>query len=186
MIPTEKWDAARTYKKSNGYQPGVACIDNMAVYIEGRNGNSQATYKQEQTLQRAFGHLGDNQITIARFRTDSASYQENVVMVVQANCDSFYIRAKRSAAMEQQVGALPEKAWKQVKLGMQTMDVAEIDDWRPFDGHTAYRLIVSRIKRGDQQGDLFSGGAYTWRAILTNDTKTSPKQIIAFYNKRGQ
>jgi len=185
VIPTEKWDAAKTYKKCDGYQPGIATIDNMAVYIEGRNGNSQATYKQKQTLKRIFEHLTDKQITIGRFRGDSASYQQTVVKVVQANCGSFYIRAKRSAAMEQQVGALPEGAWKHVKLGVKNMEVAEIDDWRPFDGDTAYRLIVSRIKRGDAQGDLFSGGAYTWRAILTNDTKTSPEQIVAFYNKRG-
>lgn len=185
VIPTEKWDAARTYKKSDGYQPGIASIGTLPVYIEGRNGNSQATYKQEQTLQRAFGHLADNQITIGRFRADSASYQKEVVKLVENNSGSFYIRAKRSAAMEQQVGALPEGGWKQIRLGMQTMEVAEIDDWLPFDGDTAYRLVVSRIKRSDGQGNLFSGGAYTWRAILTNDTQTSPEQIIAFYNKRG-
>jgi len=184
VIPTEKWDAARTYKQCQGYQPGIASIDNMPVYIEGRNGNSQAKYKQEETLERAFGHLANNQITIGRFRADSASYQQNVVKVVEANSSSFYIRAKRSAGMEQQVGDLPEEAWNSIRLGWQNMDVTEIP-WCPFDGETSYRLIVSRIKRADQQGDLFSGGAYTWRAILTNDHKGTPKQIVAFYNKRG-
>lgn len=185
VIPTEKWDAAKTYKKCYGYQPGIASIDNLPVYIEGRNGNSQAKYKQEQTLERVFEHLAGNQITIGRFRADSASYQQTVVKVVQANCGSFYIRAKRSAAMEQQIGALPDQAWKQVRLGMQPMQVADIDNWRPFGGDTAWRLVVSRIKRRDGQADIFSAGAYTWRAILTNDTKTSPEQIITFYNKRG-
>jgi hypothetical protein len=46
--PTEKYDAAKTYKKNYGYQPGIASIENpetgqvMPVYIEGRTGNSQA------------------------------------------------------------------------------------------------------------------------------------------------
>jgi hypothetical protein len=33
--------------------------------------------------------------------------------------------------------------------------------------------------------DVFSGKAYTWRAILTNDRLISREQIVAFYNKRG-
>lgn len=68
VIATEKWDAARTYKKTYGYQPGMACIDHMPVYIEGRNGNSQAKYKQEQTLERVFETLSNNHISIGRFR----------------------------------------------------------------------------------------------------------------------
>ncbi|AWW28748.1 hypothetical protein DN752_00575 [Echinicola strongylocentroti] len=42
--PTEKYDAEKTYKNAYGYQPGIASIDNLPVYIEGRNGNSQAKY----------------------------------------------------------------------------------------------------------------------------------------------
>jgi len=185
VIATEKWDAARTYKKSYGYQPGVASIGNMPVYIEGRGGNSQAKYQQEATLERAFEHLASNQITIARFRADSASYQKEVVKVVEANCNSFYIRAVRSAGMEQQIGALSGEDWKQVRLRLQKMDVAELGQYRPFGGNSSYRLVVSRIRRRDSQADLFSGQAYTWRAILTNDTETSPEEIVAFYNKRG-
>jgi len=64
------------------------------------------------------------------------------------------------------------------------VDVTEIS-WTPFGESTSYRLIISRIKRGINQEDLFSGGAYTCRAIMTNDKKTSPKQIIDYYNKRG-
>lgn len=184
VIPTEKWDAVRTYNSCCGYQPGIATIDNMPVYIEGRNGNSQAKYAQQQTLSRVFRHLKDNQITIRRFRADSASYQKDVVEVVEAGCDRFYIRAKRSARMLQKIGELPETAWRPVRLKWKKMDVAEIP-WTPFGGQTAYRLIVSRIKRSDAQGDLFGGDAYTWRAILTNDSTTAPKQIVAFYNKRG-
>lgn len=184
VIPTEKWDAAKTYKKCHGYQPGIASIGNKPVYIEGRNGNSQAKYKQEQTLSRAFSHLEDNQVTIGRFRADSASYQQAVVEVVQAGCERFYIRAKRSASMDQQIGELPAEEWTPIKLKWQKMDVAEIP-WTPFDGDTTYRLIVSRIKRADAQADVFSGEAYTWRAILTNDRESSPKQIVAFYNGRG-
>jgi len=185
VIPTEKWDAAPTYKKRAGYQPAVASIDNMPVYIEGRGGNSPAKYKQAETLQRVFTHLKDQQVTIGRFRADSASYQKNVVTVVEDNSATFYIRAKRSAGMEEQIGQLPEENWKPVRLGAQQMEVAGLDDWRPFGGARSYRLVVSRIPRDDRQTDVFSGQAYTWRATLTNDTDRAAEDIIAFYNERG-
>lgn len=185
VIPTQKWDAARTYKTSYGYQPGVASINNMPVYIEGRNGNSQAKYAQEDTLRRAFGHLADNQITIGRFRADSASYQKDVVKVLGDNCERFYIRAKRSAGMDEHIRALPGQDWKQIKPGAQKMDVADINTYQPFGGPTCYRLVVSRIPRRDAQSDLLVGGAYTWRAILTNDTESSAEDVVAFYNQRG-
>lgn len=97
--PTEKYDAAKTYKKTNGYQPGIASIANpgagqaMPVYIEGRNGNSQAKYLQEETLGRAFSILEGNGIKIDRFRADSASFQKKVVDLVERHSRSFYIRA---------------------------------------------------------------------------------------------
>lgn len=185
VIPTEKWDAARTYKKCYGYQPGIASIANMPVYIEGRNGNSQAKYKQEQTLERVFETLAGNHISIGRFRADSASYQKDVVEMVKSHCTRFYIRAKRSAGMDQQIANLPEEDWKLVRLGLQKMDVADIADYRPFGGHASYRLVVSRIKRADGQTDLFSGQSYIYRAILTNDTLVPNEDIVAFYNKRG-
>ena len=184
VIPTEKWDAARTYKNCYGYQPGIASIDTMPVYIEGRNGNSNATFAQADTLRRLFECLSSNNVSIGRFRADSGSYLKDAVEVIEANTERFYIRAKRSGAMARQVGQIPAGEWRPITLNWKKMDVAEIP-WPPFGGQTSYRLILSRIKREDQQGDLFSGGAYTWRAILTNDPKSTPKQIVAFYNKRG-
>lgn len=87
--------------------------------------------------------------------------------------------------MLRQIGAIDQENWTSATLEWQPMDVAELIDWRPFDGETSYRLIVSRIKRDDQQGDLFSGSDYTYRVVLTNDRSRSSKQIVSFYNKRG-
>ena len=50
FIPTEKYDSKRSYKKADGYFPGIATIENHPVYIENRNGNSNVKYKQDETL----------------------------------------------------------------------------------------------------------------------------------------
>ena len=186
VIATEKYDAKRTYKQCQGYQPGVACIGEHIVYLEGRNGNSQAKYQQAETLNRAFSLLGNEQISIKRFRADSASYQQSVVKLVSQQSERFYIRAKRSSNMEQQIGAIAPENWQKIRLGVQQMEVTQIADYRPFDEKTSYRLIVSRIKRKDKQSDIFSGQAYTYRAILTNDLDWDAKEVVAFYNARGK
>ena len=33
---------------------------------------------------------------------------------------------------------------------------------------------------------MFSGGAYTYRGILTNDLESPNKEVVAFYNARGE
>jgi len=46
--------------------------------------------------------------------------------------------------------------------------------------------VITRIKRKDGQGDLFTGEAYTYRGILTNDMESSNQEVVAFYNARGE
>lgn len=186
VIANEKYDAEWTYKSCSGYQPGIASINNIPVYIEGRNGNSQAKYQQEETLTRVFENLSKNKIKINRFRGDSASYQKNVVEVVEVNCNFFYIRANRCANLDHIIGAIPGKSWEKIRLETQEMEVAQINSYLPFKGTKSYRLVITRIKRKDGQMDLFSGQAYTYRAILTNDRESSNQEVVSFYNARGE
>lgn len=183
VLPNEKYDSLKTYKKTNGYQPGVATIGNNIVYIEGRNGNSQAKYKQSETLGRTFELLNDNNIEIGRFRADSASYQQDVLALATQKANTFYIRATRCAAMEERIGNVHN--WKKIRLGVQEMEVADIVDYLPFKGIEKYRLVISRIKRTDKQVDVFSGEAYTYRSIITNDLDMSNQEVTAYYNARG-
>lgn len=185
VIPTEKYDARKTYEKCEGYQPGVASIGKHIVYVEGRNGNSQAKYQQAETLARCFSLLDSQKVSIKRFRADSASYQQKVVELAAEKSDYFYIRAMRCADMEQQISDIPAENWKKIRLGVQEMQVAQIENYRPFDEKKDYRLVVSRIKRKDGQIGLFTEGAYTYRAILTNDKNWDNSQIVSFYNQRG-
>ena len=185
VIPTEKYDAARTYKKCDGYQSGIASIGKHIVYIEGRNGNSPAKYKQNETLERTFSLLQAEGIKTNRFRADCASYQKQVIDLVVSKDMLFYIRAMRCASMEQQIATLSPDSWNRIRLGTQEMEVAEIVDYQPFGEKKSYRLVISRIKRKDRQTGLFTGSDYTYRSIITNDKKWDQKQITSFYNKRG-
>lgn len=185
IIPSEKYDAKKTYKKCKGYQSGVASIGKHIVYIEGRNGNSPAKYLQHQTLENMFNTLDEEGISVKRFRADSASYQEKVIELASERSDLFYIRATRCANMEYLIGQIPKDLWTKDRLGVQEMELAEITDFTLFKGDKSFRLVVSRIKRSDKQMDAFSGKAYTYRAVITNDYQWTNKEITSFYNQRA-
>ena len=49
---------------------------------------------------------------------------------------------------------------------------------------SAYRLVIQRQRRNSGDLDLWEG-EYTYRCILTNDYKSSTRDIVEFYNLRG-
>ena len=78
FIPTDKYDSKRSYKKAEGYFPGIASINNLPVYIENRNGNSNVKYKQEETLVRTYKVLSDAGVKIKHSRMDCGSFTQKV------------------------------------------------------------------------------------------------------------
>jgi hypothetical protein len=47
------------------------------------------------------------------------------------------------------------------------------------------RVVVARCLRNDQQIDMLSGCSYRYYGIMTNNIAYSNKEIIEFYNDRG-
>jgi hypothetical protein len=183
FLPADKYDAKRSYKHADGYFPGIASINNMPVYIENRNGNSNVKYKQDQTLQRAYDLLGEFNIKIKRSRMDCGSFSKEIVKVVEANSQYFYIRAQRCDDLFAKINQV--KHWVEVEIGFKKYEVASIQ-YTPFGEDKTYRYVVSREKNTDGQCNLFSGDHYLYRAIMTNDNEKTDLEVVLFYNDRGQ
>ena len=98
ILFNEKLDSKMTFKRGTGYQPGVATINvNHILYSENRNGNSDAKSFQAETLQRMFIALEEQGIDrISNFRADGASYQFDVVNMINKYVDKLYISARIS------------------------------------------------------------------------------------------
>ena len=92
FIAANKYDAAYSYKKQKGYFPGIATINNIPVYIEGRNGNCSVKTAQLQTHQRIFKLLKSQQVNLPkRVRMDCGSYIKEVTdFYQQEGVDFFY------------------------------------------------------------------------------------------------
>lgn len=182
IIPTEKYDTKKTYKKFNGYCPGVATIENKIVYIENRDGNANVKFEQASTLSRAYNLLNDNNININRSRMDAGSYSKEIIEVVAKNSQLFYIRANKSTDIYRQILAVD--TWTEVEINYQKYEVASIP-FEQFFKEKNYRLVIMREKGTSDQIDMFTGDTLKYRNILTNDLQSTELEIIEYYNQRG-
>lgn len=192
IIFNEKSDSKMTYKRNPGYQPGVCTInEDQVLYIENRNGNSDAKSFQEDTLARVFNLLDQHKVRkIDHFRADAASYQYEVIKLLNEKVKYFYIGCRNSYVEKYFTSISQWDSLEDTQEGL--MEVGEINI-TPFKqqikgGKKAfkeYRLIVKRKPRKNGQLDIITQDAYEYRAILTNNFKLATKQVAQFYNHRG-
>ncbi len=132
ILENEKSDAAKTYKMTTGYQPGIAAIGRQIVFIEGRGGNTPASYKMNETLKQCFKGLKDNGIHIEHFRSDSAAYQQLVAEEAEKNCTYIYIRIDDSQSLRDAIKDIPETEWKPAIINNKKVEIADTPFF-PFD-----------------------------------------------------
>lgn len=188
IIFNEKSDSKMTYKRNPGYQPGVCTLnEEQVLYIENRNGNSDAKAFQSDTIKRIFNLLKTHKIRKPdHFRADAASYQYDVINLLDQEVHNFYIGCRNSYI---------EKYFSKVSnwepLYDDNVELMEVGEIRitPFKKRTQaakeYRLIVKRKLKSDTQLDLFTRDAYEYRAIITNNFELTPKEVALFYGHRG-
>jgi hypothetical protein len=183
IIEHEKYDAKKTYKMNTGYFPGVATIGDKIIYIENRDGNANVKTGQSETLERAYKLLNDNKIYINRSRMDAGSYSKNIVEVVAQYSQLFYIRANKCETLTEQIKQITD--WQTVEINYINYQVASIP-FTSFLENKNYRLVVMCEKSKDSQLDIFEGEKLHYRCILTNDHKSTEKEVIEYYNQRGR
>ncbi len=182
-LATEKYDSKRSYKKADGNFPGIASINNCPVYIENRNGNSNVKYKQDETLKRSYSLLNEFGIQVKHSRMDCGSFDKTAVPVVKANSTYFYIRAQRRESLYNLIKEITN--WETVTIGFKQYQATSVE-YTPFGWKKTYRYVITREKNNDAQGNLFTGDDFTYRAIMTNNYEMSDKQVVEFYNDRGE
>lgn len=193
LIFTQKSDAKMTYKKAFGYAPGVGIIEDKVVYVENRNGNSDAQTLQQDTLARMFSLLKKQGVKVGAFRADSGSYQLSTLLEVIENVDKFYIKARMNAQLYGAINSIEN--WKKVEIDGEEAYRASIQ-LLPFMQAAgrlkhkkplkSYRYVVTKIKRRDGQVNMFTEEDCIYSAIITNDEGLSDDQVVFFYNQRGK
>lgn len=178
----EKWDSKKTYKHTNGYNPCFANIGDFTVYYENKNGNSPARFRQKESFTNCFKGLKDNNIKVTYVRADSASYQQEVIKIIEENQAIFYIRNVSSQRFRDV--CIDHRKWNKTTYNNEEIEVASIQ-YRPFKGHKAYRVVVTRKQIIEDGKELFDELKYQYYGIITNDNDKSDLEVIQFYNQRG-
>lgn len=193
VIFTEKADARMTYQKEFGYFPGVGLIGRNIVFVENRNGNSTAHVMQHETIDRMATLLGENGITIGAIRADSASYSYEIIKSMEKAAKRIFVKARMTHTIEEAISGIKE--WKEIKIGGETL-LRGSTTFVPFErcarGNNEktgslkeYRLVVTKEARRDGQINLFTGEAYNYSPIMTNDFEMTDNEVVYFYNARG-
>ena len=187
FVPARKFAAKYSYKQDHGYFPGWASIGGIIVGGENRDGNTNVKFHQEDTLRRIMDRVtSELGVVIERFRADCGSFSKEIIQTVEQRCNTFYIRAANCGSRYENFRQLKE--WKSVELGYEKCDVTSINMDNLIEGRS-YRLVVQlsplKDKHGREQTDMF-GVIYTYRCILTNDYDSSVREIVEFYNLRGE
>lgn len=193
FVFTNKADAKLTYKQGHGYCPGVAIMDNNIIYVENRNGNCAPHTLQSETLTRMFELLKAQPIKMDVFRADSASYQLDTMATIHQYVDKFFVKAKVNQAVCQAIASIEE--WSEIQLGDKTLYRGSTT-FIPFQRAAQqakqkellnkYRLVVTKQARDDRQLNAFTGEAFNYSCILTNDDQKTDDQVVQFYNQRGK
>ena len=92
----------------------------------------------------------------------------------------FFIRANQSQYLLE--AASWSKQWKDCTIGYQEMQSTTLA--YQF-GNAAHRIVAYRVPNSTGQINTFTGDAYKYMFIITNDWQMSDKQVIEFYNQRG-
>jgi len=175
IIETDKYDSTKTYIHSYGYQPGVSFIDKVPVYIEGRNGNSNASYKLTETIKRTMDIMDSNGVKINKFRSDAAASQVKLMRYLDGIKIQFFIRYRKSKDMVGLLRYAPLK-WEPMMIGARKYDVTSINSSELERPEHSYRIVVTRYK---------IDGKFMYRGIITNNSDMLDPDVIYFYNRRG-
>jgi hypothetical protein len=152
----------------------VSFIGETPVYIEGRNGNSPAKYKINETIERSLELCKENRIKIGRFRSDEAGYTKEVIRLMSFHKIEFFIRCRLSQSIIN--SALnPNEKWEKIQIkGREQLTI----NLEHYVNNKPYRVVLSKVLNT-------STNEYVHRAIITSNLEWSTKQVIEFYNQRG-
>lgn len=165
---------SRRYYKGNGkkaYCPAVAMINKMPVYIENRNGDSNASFKLTQTIDSILNLLSKKGIIVDVIRIDAAGFSKEFTEFVNAKGLKYVTRAKYTTVKNEKEFI---RNWTETTIKKCTNEIG--DNVFHF-GKDETRMIVKKVIEKD--------GAVRYWGLITNEFDKSNAEIINLYAQRG-
>jgi hypothetical protein len=189
VIESDKKEAKRTYKGVDGYNPLLAWVDELDMFLGGvfREGNASPQSHITSLLRYCRRRLPPG--VGIRLRSDSAAYRLDVMRDCERHGNEFAIRADVDSAVRGTIEKIRRQAWQLVVRGNDSFLLAETIHAPGQSGSRAkadvpaYRLIV--IRRTGQL-DLFRDPIEYYPIITNLPESWNALQVVDFYNGRGR
>jgi hypothetical protein len=189
LIEADKGDALKTYKGFRGYHPVLLGSVEFGLFVSSHflPGSAAPQAELAEFLQQCRTRFKDR---FTAMRSDSAGYNSTFINYCYQEKIHFSITADLDPAVMTTIGEIPETAWKR---GIDRRGIPE--DYEVAETlHTmndvaqAFRLVVKRTPKPDQQRDMFGvHHQYTYWIIATNLPINSyaAQAVIHFHEGRG-
>jgi len=185
QIEAEKQEAHHTYQGVKGYMPLLGFLFETPICLqeEFREGNVSPGSGQLGFYQSCQARMPSDK-RIAFYRSDSASYQAELINALEADGVFWALTADQDRAVKEAIQSIPESEWEAPTVGC-GYEVAETVHTMARTHH-AFRLIVKRERR--RQPDLFAEDPYFYHAVASNwpIEEKSALEVLAWHNQRGQ
>jgi hypothetical protein len=185
IIEADKRDAQWTYKKTRGYQPMMAYVNEVCVHSEFREGNESAGSKAIEFLEAC-----EKKLPLGKrihLRSDSAYYQGAVIARYSQPGRTFSITADQDSAVKQAIKLIPDDQWQTYydQDGVATdRQIAETVHCMN-NQKDAFRLIV--LRWSNPQPGLFEPSHYCHHAVASNrPDRESASEVVRKHNGRGE
>ena len=185
-VPSHKEAALYSYHQEKGYYPmlGFLYETPVCLYDEFREGNVSPNTGQVAFYRACKGRLPLGK-RIGRYRADSASYQADLINVLEQDGVFWGITAAQDKAVQSAIASISEASWQEAAPGCGYEIAETVHSMEGTD--QAFRLIVKREIR--RQRDLFSEGlgGYFHHAVASNwpAEEKSAVEVLQWHNQRG-
>lgn len=178
-IEAEKQSAKMTYKGFKGYMPIVGHLaeNGLIAAEEFREGNAAPAARNLEFLKYCVRQMPEGK-KIKRFRSDSASYQANIINYCNNECIDFAIGGDLDEAVLRAIRSIPDS------------------DWTPYqNGHIAetihcmnkteesFRIVV--VRRPYQSSFFDEEGIKSSYTVIATNMDGLAENVLKWYNQRG-
>ena len=187
-IEANKREAKVCYKGYKAYSSLMSFISEIGGCIgeETREGNvsaSRGLLKQLRGVKEKLGKVG---VKLSRYRTDSASYQSEIINYCNEEGIEFFIGGDLDRAVVRGIRNIEEESWKayvdRYGIRSDTEEVSEFIHTMEKTGES-FRMVVVREEMREEIRGLFK--RYKYRVIATN-SKLPANEVVNYYNERGK
>ena len=188
FILSGKAQAQYSYLKEKGYMPMLGALYENGLFVddEFREGNVSPAVGHLPVYRRAKALVEESGKTIARVRADSASYQAELINVLEEDGVAWTITADKNSAVLSLIDRIDEKDWTPFPgASGEVVEVAETVHTMTGTPQ-AFRLLVKRVRdRSTPIGALMVSWRY-WVVATNFGPEWSASRILEWHQMRGE